>query len=222
MKETRGLEEIRKAAKNLVGNGENTEYTKGICELIADLDEIEATDHTNRAIGIATELTGKIINLYSTPVAFFQPDVQTMIDNDIPSFMVWKDPAKLLEEYPKTKLSGYDVVDIAEPTFADLSLEEAIDHMKKLGGEYSYLVDQLDMSDPKKPINRVYLIAIDKDTSDTMGRHFEFRAIESLKEQVDKWEKELPFRKYELSTTVLDEDFEQEVLDALEELEVVF
>ncbi len=47
---------IKKLAKSLVDDGQNTEYTRGICELIADLDGIEDVYHGERSEEIRQEL----------------------------------------------------------------------------------------------------------------------------------------------------------------------
>ena len=50
-------------AKSLVDDGENIEYTRGICELIADLDGIHNVPHVERSEQIAEEL-GLKVSLY--------------------------------------------------------------------------------------------------------------------------------------------------------------
>lgn len=47
---------IKAVAKELIGDGRNTEYTRGICELIADLDGKKGIDHAERSFEIAIEL----------------------------------------------------------------------------------------------------------------------------------------------------------------------
>ena len=47
-------------AKSLVDDGENIEYTRGICELIADLDGIHDVPHAERSEQIAEELGLKV------------------------------------------------------------------------------------------------------------------------------------------------------------------
>lgn len=49
----RTLNETLTEAKVLVGDGENIEYTRGICELIAGLYPQENTDSVDRAADIA-------------------------------------------------------------------------------------------------------------------------------------------------------------------------
>jgi hypothetical protein len=50
------IDKIKKIAKNLIDDGTNVEYVRGICELIADIDGKEETPHADRAIEIAKEL----------------------------------------------------------------------------------------------------------------------------------------------------------------------
>ena len=70
LEEKVSLKVIMHEAKGLVDDGENTEYTRGICELIADLAGHEGKDHADRAIEIAKELgvsqenIDKFYNLY--------------------------------------------------------------------------------------------------------------------------------------------------------------
>jgi hypothetical protein len=47
---------IKELAKPLVDDGENAEYTRGICELIADLDGVEDVQHEDRSEEIRQEL----------------------------------------------------------------------------------------------------------------------------------------------------------------------
>ncbi len=50
------IEYIKNLAKPLVDDGENLEYTRGICELIADLDGVEDMYHADRSEEIRQEL----------------------------------------------------------------------------------------------------------------------------------------------------------------------
>ena len=50
------IEYIKTLAKPLIDDGENIEYTRGICELIADLDGIEDVFHEERSEQIKDEL----------------------------------------------------------------------------------------------------------------------------------------------------------------------
>lgn len=56
------IEEIKKAAEILVDN-HNIEYSRGVCELIADLDEEPDVEHGERAQQISKEL-GLSIEMY--------------------------------------------------------------------------------------------------------------------------------------------------------------
>lgn len=47
---------IKELAKPLIDDGKNTEYTRGICELIADLDGIKDVFHDERAEQVKAEL----------------------------------------------------------------------------------------------------------------------------------------------------------------------
>ena len=63
------------------------------------------------------------------------------------------------------------------------------------------------------------------DTSDAMSRTFSttFKGIESgemLKSMVTEWEKEIPYRRYELVTSDYIDEFSEEIQETLEELEV--
>jgi len=47
---------LKQLAKLLVDDGENTEYTRGICELIAEIDAVEDVDHGERSEEIRCEI----------------------------------------------------------------------------------------------------------------------------------------------------------------------
>ena len=64
------------------------------------------------------------------------------------------------------------------------------------------------------------ITAIDKNSSDTRGRTFLAEDPESFKASVEEFEQELPFRKYELVTPELLENYDQAILDVLDEPEV--
>lgn len=50
------VQQLKNVAKILIDDGTNTEYVRGICELIADVDGISEMDHAERAIEIAEEI----------------------------------------------------------------------------------------------------------------------------------------------------------------------
>ena len=71
----------------------------------------------------------------------------------------------------------------------------------------------------------VQVTAVDRNSSDTMGRNFSttFQDVESptmLKAMVTEWEKEIPYRRYELVTEDCLEEFSEEIQDVLDELEI--
>tara|TARA_B100000809_G_C14603604_1_gene338334 strand:- start:93 stop:311 length:219 start_codon:yes stop_codon:yes gene_type:complete len=49
---------IKDVARGLIGDGSNSEYCRGICELIADLEPALNVDHDERAGQILGELRG--------------------------------------------------------------------------------------------------------------------------------------------------------------------
>ena len=53
---TISIEKLKATAKDLLDDGSNIEYTRGICELLADVDGIEDMPHAERALQIAIEL----------------------------------------------------------------------------------------------------------------------------------------------------------------------
>ena len=53
------VDRLKELAKMLVDDGINVEYTRGICELIADVDGIEDVGHGERSQQIANELGAK-------------------------------------------------------------------------------------------------------------------------------------------------------------------
>lgn len=50
------VKELKNLARFLIDDGSNKEYTRGICELIADIDGIPELDHSLRAEQIRIEL----------------------------------------------------------------------------------------------------------------------------------------------------------------------
>lgn len=50
------VKELKNLARFLIDDGSNKEYTRGICELIADIDGILELDHSLRAEQIRIEL----------------------------------------------------------------------------------------------------------------------------------------------------------------------
>jgi len=56
--ETINVEKLKELAKPLIGYGENIEYARGICELIADVDGREDVSHSVRARVIQCDLIG--------------------------------------------------------------------------------------------------------------------------------------------------------------------
>jgi hypothetical protein len=53
---TINIDTLKKVAKDLIDDGTNVEYVRGICELIADVDGLIDVDHAERAMQIAVEL----------------------------------------------------------------------------------------------------------------------------------------------------------------------
>ena len=74
-------------------------------------------------------------------------------------------------------------------------------------------------------IEFITVTAIDKHSSDTMSRSFSttFHGVENeimLKNMVEEWEKEIPYRRYELVTEEIIEDYSKEIQNVLDELEI--
>jgi len=71
----------------------------------------------------------------------------------------------------------------------------------------------------------ITITAVDKNSSDTMSRSFSttFKGKENefmLKSMIKEWEKEIPFRRYELVTQDYIEDYSNNIQEVLDELEV--
>ena len=71
----------------------------------------------------------------------------------------------------------------------------------------------------------VSITAVDKHSSDTMSRNFSttFEGEENefmLRSMISEWEKEIPYRRYELITQDDIDEFSEEIQDVLDELEV--
>lgn len=76
-------------------------------------------------------------------------------------------------------------------------------------------------------ITYITITAIDRHSSDSMSRTFSttFKGVENeimLKHMIEEWEKELPYRRYELVTQDFIEDYSEEILNVLDELEVSY
>jgi hypothetical protein len=76
-------------------------------------------------------------------------------------------------------------------------------------------------------ITFITITAIDRDSSNTMTRTFSttFQGVENeimLRSMIVEWEKEIPYRRYELMTQDFIEDYSEEILNVLEELEITF
>jgi len=71
----------------------------------------------------------------------------------------------------------------------------------------------------------ITITAVDKHSSDTMSRTFSttFQGKENefmLKNMIEEWEKEIPYRRYELVTEDFIEDYSDEIQELIEELEI--
>lgn len=71
----------------------------------------------------------------------------------------------------------------------------------------------------------VTVTAVDGKSSDTMSRSFSttFQGVENefmLKSMIEEWEKEIPYRRYELVTPDSIDEFSEEIQEVLEELEI--
>jgi len=66
--------------------------------------------------------------------------------------------------------------------------------------------------------NLLTITAIDRDSSDTMSRTFSTESPELFMEAVEKFESELSYRKYELITNDMIEDYSEEIINILDEL----
>ena len=71
-------------------------------------------------------------------------------------------------------------------------------------------------------MNLLTITAIDRNSSDTMSRTFHTDSIHHLKKNVVEFENELPFSKYELTTMELMDEYPNEVVEVLDELEVTY
>jgi hypothetical protein len=70
-------------------------------------------------------------------------------------------------------------------------------------------------------MNIITIIAVDRDSSDTMSRSFSTNNEHLLKAMVEKWEEEtIGYRKYYLTTSDCIDDFSEEVQEILDELEI--
>jgi hypothetical protein len=72
------VDKLKSIAKELIDDGTNTEYVRGICELIADIDGREDVAHAERSIEIAQEIGMSEYaarNLYNTK----EPDLLNVL-----------------------------------------------------------------------------------------------------------------------------------------------
>jgi len=68
----------------------------------------------------------------------------------------------------------------------------------------------------------ISITAIDKHSSDTTSRNFSTKSEIILKAMIEEWEKEIPYRRYELTTTDFVDEYPTEIVDVLDELEVEY
>ncbi len=66
------------------------------------------------------------------------------------------------------------------------------------------------------------IIAIDRKSSDTTSRTFDVSSADKLKAEITEFENELTYRKYELECTDFVEDYPNEIVAVLDELEVTY
>lgn len=71
-------------------------------------------------------------------------------------------------------------------------------------------------------MNLLTVVAIDRDSSDTMSRTFSTNSVESFKKSIMEFESELPYRRYELMTDEMIEEYSNEIRLALVELEITY
>ena len=69
-------------------------------------------------------------------------------------------------------------------------------------------------------MNYFTVIAIDSDTSDSTSRTFNMESEKDFIKEVEEWEEEIPYRKYELTHNELLSDYPDWIEDALDELEI--
>lgn len=66
----------------------------------------------------------------------------------------------------------------------------------------------------------ITITAVDRNSSDSMTRHFDCENEYLLKSMVIEWEKEIPYGKYGLVTQDDIEEFTEEVQEVIDELEI--
>jgi len=68
----------------------------------------------------------------------------------------------------------------------------------------------------------ITITAIDKYSSDMLSRTFSTKSVDSFKESIQEFEKELSFVKYELTCDELIKEYSDDVINVLDELEVTY
>lgn len=68
-------------------------------------------------------------------------------------------------------------------------------------------------------MNLITIEAIDMHSSDTISRTL---STDNLKDGLEKFERELPFSRYELVCNELMDEYDKSVIDILDELDVTF
>jgi hypothetical protein len=66
----------------------------------------------------------------------------------------------------------------------------------------------------------INITALDKNSSESMSNTFPTNQPELLRNMVEKWEENIPYRRYELTTRDFIEDYSDEVQEILDVLEV--
>ncbi len=66
----------------------------------------------------------------------------------------------------------------------------------------------------------ITITAIDKHSADTTSRTFVIENSTTLKQSIENWEKELEYSRYELITEEFLDEYDKDILNILDELEI--
>jgi len=120
------LTHLKKFATILVDDGDNVEYTRGICELIAEFDGIEGVDHETRSEQIRSEIIiditaestkileekSKVVSVVEIDYRDFESVIEKFFEvlyyNVVATEEGSNDSTMSFGPYTKTKLDEYD------------------------------------------------------------------------------------------------------------------
>ena len=82
--------------------------------------------------------------------------------------------------------------------------------------------DDIEITPEDDEVEFLTITASDQHSSDSTSRTFSTSSPDSFKKDIEEWEKELPYRRYELMTNELIDDYSDEIVTIIDDLEVEY